>query len=88
MKLKGTFEPVDMGDEIILVPVGKTAGQVQGIVKLDPAGKEILDMLTSYADEDEAVRELSKKYENDAETMKKYVSKVAAVLRDNGLTEE
>ena len=88
MKLKGTFEPVDMGDEIVMVPVGKTAGKVQGIVKLDPGGKEILDLLTAYDDEDEVVRELSKKYENDAKTLKAYVSKVAAVLRDNGLTEE
>ena len=59
MKLKGTFEPVDMGDEIVMVPVGNNTGKVQGIIKLDPAGKEILDLLTAYDNEDEVVRVLT-----------------------------
>ncbi len=88
MKLKGTFEPVDMGDEIVMVPVGNNNGKVQGIIRLDLAGKEILDLLTAYDNEDEVVRVLSEKYENDAETLKAYVGKVAAMLRDNSLIEE
>ena len=88
MKLKGMFEQVDMGDEIVLVPVGKTVGEVQGIIKFDAAGKEIFDLLTVHDNEEEVIRVLSGKYENAPETLKSYVSKVAAVLRDNGLIEE
>lgn len=88
MKLKGTFEPVDMGDEIVMVPVGNNTGKVQGIIKLDPAGKEILDLLTAYDNEDEVVRVLTEKYENDEETLKAYVGKVVAMLRNNSLIEE
>ena len=34
MKLKYTFEAVDMGDEIIFVPVGDKASEVHGVLKL------------------------------------------------------
>lgn len=88
MKLKSTFEPVDMGDEIVMVPVGKDAGKVRGIIKLDAAGKEIFDLLIAYDDEDEIIRLLSAKYENDRETLMKYVCKVKTMLRENSLVEE
>ena len=45
MKLKNTFESVDMGNEIIMVPVGKSAEQVQGVLKLNAEGLEIMNML-------------------------------------------
>ncbi len=88
MKLKYDFESVDMGDEIVLVPVGKNASEVCGIIKLDAAGKEIFDLLVLYGEEDEVVRVLAGKYENNREALRAYVGKVTAMLRDNRLIED
>ena len=88
MKLKNTFESVDMGDEIIMVPVGKSAEQVHGVLKLNEAGQEIVELLAGETSEEEIVRSLSGKYENDAETLKKYVRQVVETLRSNDLIEE
>ena len=88
MKLKNTFESVDMGDEIIMVPVGKSAEQVHGVLKLNEAGREIVELLARETSEEEIVCTLSGKYENDAETLKKYVRQVVETLRSNNLIEE
>lgn len=88
MKLKNTFESVNMGDEIIMVPVGKSAEQVHGVLKLNEAGQEIVKLLVQETSEEEIVRFLSGKYENDAETLKKFVRQVVETLRSNNLIEE
>lgn len=88
MRLKNTFESVHMGDEIVMVPVGKSAEQVHGVLKLNEAGREIVKLLARETSEEEIVRSLSGKYENDAETLKKFVGQVMETLRSNNLIEE
>ena len=39
MRLKHFFETIDMGDEIIMVPVGASAQQVHGVIKLNESGR-------------------------------------------------
>ena len=88
MKLKCGFEIVDMGDEVIAVPVGDGAKDVQGILKLDASGREIFEMLTAGSDEEQIVRALDAKYDNGTEALAGYVRKVLRELRAAGLTEE
>ena len=88
MKLKYTFEAVDMGDEIIFVPVGAGAAEVSGVLKLNAEGQEIADMLKVDTTPEKTVDALAAKYENDRATLAKYVSGVVAQLRDAGLLEE
>lgn len=88
MKMKCTFEPVDMGSEIIAVPVGNGADQAHGVLKLNKTGLEIVDMLGKDTTIEEIVSKLTSKYNNDADTIVKYVQDIVELLRSNNLIEE
>lgn len=88
MKLRYTLEDVDMGDEIISVPVGESAGKVHGILKMNAASQEILNLLRHDITEDEIVTVLAEKYENDRNQLAIYVKRVLSELREAGLLEE
>ena len=76
MKLKYTFEMVDMGEEIICVPVGEGADQVHGVLKLNAEGREILDFLKEETTEKAIVDALAAKYENERAILVGYVRTV------------
>ena len=88
MKLKYSFETVDMGNEIILVPVGEGAEKVHGVVKLNHEGREILELLKEETSEEAIVSSLANKYENDRATLMSYVLKAIENLRNYGLLTE
>ena len=88
MKLKYTFEMVDMGEEIICVPVGEGATKVHGVLKVNSEGREILDFLKEESTEDNIVSALAAKYENDWATLSGYVRIVLDNLRAAGLLVE
>ena len=88
MKLKSAFETVDMGDELIAVPIGEGADKVGGVIKLNKSGKQILDLLAKGLNENEVVEYLSMHYDNDYETLMLYVKKMIKVLNDAGLLAE
>ena len=88
MKLKHTYADVDMGDGIIMVPVGKNADQVHGVLKLNKEGQEILHLLKTDTTESEIAAKLAEKYENDGEALQGYVHNAVETLRKNGLIEE
>lgn len=88
MKLKYTFENVDMGNEIISVPVGDGANNVHGVVKLNKEGKEILELLKEDVTEQQIVSKLMEKYENDRATLEKWVAKVIVTLKKANLLED
>ena len=88
MKLKYDFESVDVGDEIIFVPVGEGASQVHGVLKLNAEGKEILDLLKENTTETDIINTLSAKYENERQILANYVRKIVHTLQDAGLIEE
>ena len=86
MKLKYDFEQVEMGDdEIIAVPVGVGAGELQGVLKLNYAGKVIFDLLKSDALVEDIVEQLLVRYDNDKSTIAEYVNSVIEVLMKYGL---
>ena len=87
MKLKYAFENVEMGDEIISVPVGDDAYQIHGVVKLNQSGMEIMDMLKQNVTVEAMVDKLSSKYDNEIEDLHNYVLNVIKVLREAGLIE-
>lgn len=88
MKLKYTFENVDMGTEIISVPVGEGANNVHGVVKLNKEGKEILELLREDITEQQIVNKLTAKYENDRATLENWVAKVIETLKNANLLED
>ena len=88
MKLLSAFETVDMGEELIAVPVGDGAVKVSGVIKLNRSGKEILDLLEKGLSEKEIVEYLSEHYDNDRDTLVRYVKKIIMIMKEAGLLVE
>ena len=87
MKLKYAFENIDMGDEIVAVPVGKNAEQIHGVLKLNREGLEIVELLKDDVTEQEIIDKLTSKYDTCPELLIEYVRKVIRVLKAEGLME-
>ena len=88
MRLKYALEAVDMGDEIILVPVGNDADTVSGVLKVNKEAHEIVKLLEEKENESGIIDSLSSRYENDVETLSQYVHRIIETLRKSGLFEE
>ncbi len=88
MKLKYSFETVDMGDEIIAVPVGDGAQKIHGILKLNKEGLELYELLKKETTEESIVETLAAKYENDRDSLISYVHNFIETLRNSGMIEE
>ena len=88
MKLKYSFEIVDMGNEIIAVPVGNNADQIKGVIKLNKEGLEIFNLLKVDSSEDSIIHDLIGKYENAPESIDSYVHGFVTYLKQQGLLVE
>lgn len=82
------LEYVDMGDEIICVPVGVGANKIHGVIKLNSSAKEIVSLLAEVSSVERAVQMLALRYESDSDTLTNYVSDVIHTLKEIGLIEE
>lgn len=87
MKLRYDFEIVDMGDEQIAVPVGAAAEQLQGVLKLNKEGAEILGLLKENTSEEKIVDVLGSKYEINREIIAGYVHEMIGKLYSFGVVE-
>lgn len=88
MKLKYAFESINMGDEIIAVPVGKNAHNLKGVLKLNKEGFDIIDSLKTETSEEEIIDQLSLKYNTEYSIVQKYVHNVIEYLKSVGALEE
>ena len=88
MKLRCSFEFVDMGEEIIAVPVGENANLVRGVLKLNKEGKEIIELLQSNISREQIVNTLSEQYTTDKNVLLAYVNETIKTIRDAGLLSE
>ena len=88
MRLRYTFESMDMGDNVILVPVGDEANNFHGVLKLNKEGYEITELLKDNISENEIVDKLAAKYDNEKSSLYAYVSNVIETLRKADLIEE
>ena len=85
MKLKYNFESVDMGSEIIAVPVDNGSQHLHGVLKLNKEGFEILEMLKEDTFEEDILDVLTSKYDNDPKDIKQYVHMFVEKLREYSL---
>lgn len=85
MKLKYTFEMMEIDDETVAVPVGDNASTLHGIVKLNGTGAEILKMIQEEKTESEIVEELGKKYESSHDEIQGFVSEFLKQMAAAGL---
>lgn len=87
MRLICAFEMVDMGNEIIAVPVGKNAERVKGVLKLNSEGREIVTLLSKDTSIERITEALSAKYDNDRDVLLKYVNDIVEKLKKADLIE-
>lgn len=85
MKLKYTFEMMEIDDEIVAVPVGDNANTLHGIVKLNGTGAEILKLIQEEKSESEIVEELGKKYESAHDEIQAFVAAFLKQMAAAGL---
>lgn len=88
MKINYSYEIVDLGEEVVAVPVGRKEERIRAVLKMNKEGREIIDLLKSETTEEEVVDTLASRYENDRDVLKNYVHKVVEVLREHDLIEE
>lgn len=88
MKLKYEVECVDMGEEIIIVPIGNGADQIHGVFKTNKEGMKILDMLKNDTSVEGIVTQLTQEYTTDLGLIKKYVNEFVKQLKAMNFLEE
>ena len=85
MKFIYELDMIDMGDKVIAVPVGDGSNEIQGVFKLNKAGKEIVSLLKTLDSEEEVVKELEKKYDGSETDIESYVHKFVLKLQELGV---
>lgn len=85
MKIKREFALREIAGDILLVPTGKTALDLNGMLTLNAVGAEIWKMLPEVENEDEIVSRLMQEYEADSKQMKHDVGEFLNKLRELGI---
>ena len=88
MKLKYLLEVTELDDELICVPVGPGADELQGVLKLNESGYEIVKLLENETTLDTIVDELAARYQTERATLVNYVEKFVNALHESGIIEE
>lgn len=62
MKLKYSFEMMELDDRMVAVPVGDSAQEFRGVIRLNDSAAEIFDLLKQETTEEGIITELKKRY--------------------------
>lgn len=85
MKLKMDFVLREIAGDMLLVPRGKAALDLNGMLTLNEVGAEIWNMLPEVETQEEIVSRLVKLYEADPEQIKNDVSEFLEGLTKLGI---
>ncbi len=87
MKLKYTFEMMEIDDQLMAVPVGDGADEFRGILKLNASAASIFELLKEEKSEEEIVEVLSQKYDSSPDEIKEDVHSYLVQLKEAGFLE-
>ena len=87
MKIKEGFAKRDIAGSTIVVPVGKTAQEFNGMITLNDSGSFFWDCFTKDITIDEAVEMVLAEYDTDAETVRNDIDKFVKMLQENDILE-
>ncbi len=85
MEVKMEFVLRDIAGELLLVPAGKAALDLNGMLTLNEVGGEIWRLLPEVKDEDELIARLLDLYEVEEEELRKDVKDFLDSLRRLGI---
>lgn len=69
MRLKYTFETMELEDKVIAVPVGESAKEFRGVIRLNESAAEIFDLLKQETTEEAVVAVLKERYGDEPEIL-------------------
>lgn len=87
MKLKHTFEMMEIDEQQMAVPVGDGADAFHGILKLNQSAAAILNLLKEDTTEEEIVGKLKETYDSSEEEIRTYVHDYVEELKKAGFVE-
>lgn len=88
MKLKDSFEIVDVADEFLAVPVGKEAELFQGVVVLSETTAFLLQHMRQHHTKEELIKLLCEEYDVAESVAKDDVEHLLISLVEIGVVEE
>lgn len=88
MKLKGEFVQREIAGEVILVPVGQTALDFNGIITLNQTGVEIWKGIREEKNREQILEQLLEQFEVSRETAQADMETFLQYLNENGLIEQ
>lgn len=85
MKIKRDFILREIAGDILLVPAGKTALDLNGMLTLNEIGADIWKMLPQVENEEEIVARLVQDYDADPAQVREDVAEFIGHLRELGI---
>ena len=85
MKLKYTFEMMEIDDQQMAVPVGDGAQEMHGILKLNKSAAAILELLKEDTTEEQIVQGMLERFDGPEDEIKACVHDYIAELEEAGL---
>ena len=82
MKIKKEFVLRNIGGDLLLVPTGKTALDLNGMITLNEVGGDIWNRLPEVENEEEIRERILAEYDADPEEVRKDVSDFLKKLRE------
>ena len=88
MKQNPEFIITDIGDDHILVPVGKSAVNFNAIISLNDMGQTIWNMLENETTSEEILKNILAEYDVSEDRARTDIDSFISKLRENGCIEE
>lgn len=85
MKLNYKFVTMDMNGQVVAVPVGDSAGEVHGMIRMNKTAAVILSLLEEDTTEEEIIDSLLERFDVSRETLALEVHKLIVHLQNEGL---
>ena len=82
MKIKKEFVLRNIGGDLLLVPTGKTALDLNGMITLNEVGGDIWNMLPEVDSEEEIAKRILTEYDADPEEVRKDVADFLEKFRE------
>lgn len=87
MKLKNTFELMELDGSNIAVPVGEGAESFKGIIKMNETAKDIFEFLKEETTLDQVVEKMCEIYSGDKDSIRKATEETINTFVNAGFIE-
>ena len=88
MRLKYTFDKMELNGQIVAVPVGDNADDYHGVVKMNGTANAIFDFLAEDTTEEAIVEAMEKEYDVSKEILVADVKRYVQEFREKGMLVE